>query len=63
MMTDEDTGMPADYSWRLTDAQIGSDDFFNLQEGEVWNGRIAMMAVLGYVAQEYITKTPVLFNA
>lgn len=52
-----------DYNWRLTDAAETSPEFFELQAGEVWNGRLAMLATLGYVVQEALFKTPVLFNA
>ena len=52
--------IPADYKWRLTSFSPESADFFKLQEGEIWNGRLAMIAVLGYVWQEAITKMPVL---
>jgi len=58
----ENLDLPADYLWRFTDEKVGSDGFINLQEGEVWNGRIAMMSVLGYIVQEYVTKMPVLLN-
>ena len=54
--------IPSDYGWRATDYNENTEEFFNLQSGEVWNGRIAMIATLGYVVQEAITKTPVLFN-
>lgn len=55
------TGIPADCNLRITDARYGTKDFFDLQEGEVWNGRIAMIATLGYVVQESLLKKPVLF--
>jgi hypothetical protein len=32
--------------------------FFSLQEGEIWNGRIAMIAILAFVVQEAVTKVP-----
>ena len=51
--------LPGDYNWRLTDV-ADPDEFFALQAGETWNGRIAMVAVLGYVVQEFLTNTPVL---
>tara|TARA_B100000683_G_scaffold69137_1_gene67607 strand:- start:1505 stop:2044 length:540 start_codon:yes stop_codon:yes gene_type:complete len=49
-----------DYRWRIGDAVPGSKAFFDLQAGEVWNGRIAMVAVLGYVVQEAVARVPVL---
>ena len=52
--------IPGDYNWRFTDARVGSTEFFDLQAGEIWNSRIAMIATLGYVVQEYVTKSPVL---
>lgn len=52
--------LPGDYAWRLTDAAEDTVDFYDLMAGEVWNGRIAMMAVLGYVVQEALLKVPVL---
>ena len=39
-------------------APRGSEQFFSLQEGEIWNGRIAMIAILAYVVQEAVTKVP-----
>ena len=54
--------IPGDYNWRITECEEGTDDFYNLQAGEVWNGRVAMIATLAYVVQEAWTKTPVLFN-
>ena len=36
----------------------GSEKFFSAQAGEVWNGRIAMIAILAYVVQEAVTKYP-----
>ena len=54
--------IPGDYSWRFTDAKPGTSEFNKLQEGEIWNGRLAMVAVLGYVVQEALNKMPVLFN-
>ena len=50
-----------DYNWRLTSSVPGTPEFKELQAGEIWNGRVAMVAVLGYVVQEALTKTPVLF--
>lgn len=52
--------IPGDYNWRFTDARVGTDEFLKLQAGEIWNSRIAMIATLGYVVQEYVTKYPVL---
>ena len=45
----------------MTPVRVGTSKFVGLQEGEIWNGRLAMVAVLGYVVQEAVTKTPVLF--
>lgn len=39
-------------------ATPGSEQYFSLQEGEIWNGRIAMIAILAYVVQEAVTKVP-----
>uniref|UniRef100_A0A7S4EXZ7 Uncharacterized protein n=2 Tax=Chrysotila carterae TaxID=13221 RepID=A0A7S4EXZ7_CHRCT len=36
-------------------AEPGTEQFFKLQEGEIWNSRIAMMAILAYVAQEFVS--------
>ena len=58
----QSTQTPGDYNWRVTSVEEGTREFFDLQEGEVWNGRIAMIATLGYVVQEAVLKTPVLFN-
>ena len=55
------TSIPCDYKWRFLNTDSDSSEFFDLQAGEVWNGRIAMIAILGYVVQEALTKTPVLF--
>lgn len=54
--------IPGDYNWRMTDVKENTKEFFDLQEGEVWNGRIAMIATLGYVVQEAVLKMPVFFN-
>jgi len=40
----------------------GTEQFFSLAEGEVWNGRIAMLAVLGYVVEEVLTKIPAAYT-
>lgn len=53
--------IPGDFGWRLTPVRVDAPEFLGLQEGEIWNGRLAMIAVLGYVVQEAVTKTPVLF--
>ena len=55
-----DSPFPGDYNWRFTAITDDADEFSKLMAGEAWNGRIAMMAVLGYVVQEYVTKIPVL---
>ena len=39
-------------------AERGTEQFFSLQEGEIWNGRIAMVAILAYVVQEAATGIP-----
>lgn len=49
--------LPGDYG-TLRIAEKGTEQFFSLQEGEIWNGRIAMIAVLAYVVQEAVTKVP-----
>ncbi len=53
--------IPGDYNWRFTSAVYGTDAFEKLQAGEIWNGRIAMIATLEYVIQEAITQKPVIF--
>lgn len=55
--SDGDDWLPGDYG-TLRIAEKGTEQFFSLQEGEIWNGRIAMIATLAYVAQEFITKVP-----
>ena len=40
-------------------AEPGTEQFASLASGETWNGRIAMIAMLAYVAQEALTKVPV----
>jgi len=52
-----DGWMPGDYG-TLRIAEKGTEQFFSLQEGEIWNSRIAMLAVLAYVTQEFVTKVP-----
>ena len=49
--------LPGDYG-TLRIAEKGTEQFFSLQAGEIWNGRIAMIAILAYVVQEAITKVP-----
>lgn len=51
--------LPADYRFRLCASRPGTPEFRRLQAGEIWNGRLAMIAVLGYVTQEATTKLPV----
>ena len=41
------------------DAAEEGDQRVRLQAGEVWNGRVAMLAVVAYVAQEALTRAPV----
>ena len=55
--------IPGDFGWRAgLDPAIAAHDhrLMDLQDGEIWNGRLAMIAILGYVVQEAITKQPVL---
>ena len=49
--------LPGDYGTARI-AEKGSEQFFSLQTGEIWNARIAMIAVLAYVVQEFVTKVP-----
>merc|ERR1712159_576142 len=55
-----DGWLPGEYGkfFNLQLAERGSEQFFSLQEGEIWNGRIAMIAILAYVVQEAVTKVP-----
>lgn len=53
-----DANVSGDYGWRLS--RYTDDELFDLQAGELWNGRIAMIATLGYIVQEAVTKMPVL---
>ena len=55
--TPENEWQPGDYG-TLRMAERGSQQFYSLQEGEIWNGRIAQIAILAYVVQEAITKVP-----
>ena len=43
-------------------AEPGSPQLFSLQEGEIWNSRIAMLAVLTYVVQEVASGVPTAFT-
>jgi light-harvesting complex I chlorophyll a/b binding protein 1 len=52
--------IPGDYGWNTTPHDPSSNEFYGLQAGEIWNSRIAMIAVLGYVVQEAVTQSPVL---
>lgn len=52
-----DAWMPGDYG-TLRIAERGSQQFFSLQEGEIWNSRIAMLAILTFVVQEAVTRVP-----
>merc|ERR1719450_546297 len=54
---DGDDWLPGDYG-TLRIAEKGTPQFFSLQEGEIWNGRIAQIAILAYVVQEAVTKIP-----
>ena len=51
--SDGDDWLPGDYG-TLRIAEKGTEQFYSLQEGEIWNGRIAMIAIAAYVAQEAI---------
>ncbi|KAL1499918.1 hypothetical protein AB1Y20_012600 [Prymnesium parvum] len=55
-----DSWLPGDYGkfFNLKIAERGTEQFFSLQSGETWNGRIAMIAILAYVVQEAITRVP-----
>merc|ERR1719421_1640637 len=50
--------------WRVGDygtariAEPGTEQFFSLQECEIWNGCIAMIAIFAYVVQEALTGFP-----
>ena len=59
-MTLKRSTIPGDYGWSTTEAKYGSIEYFDLQAGEIWNGRIAMIATFAYVVQEVTTKSPVL---
>jgi len=52
-----DDWIPGDYGTTRI-AEPGSEQFFSLQEGEIWNSRIAMLAVFTYVVQEFVSKVP-----
>lgn len=47
-----------DYGWRMTVHDADSKRFRLLANGEAWNGRIAMLAIVAYVAWEALTKQP-----
>lgn len=51
--------LPGDYGLRV--GATGPSDLADLSEAEIWNGRLAMIAVVGYTLQELVTKKPVLF--
>lgn len=55
--SDGEDWLPGDFG-TLRLAEKGTEQFFSLQEGEIWNSRIAMLAVLAYVVQEAVTKVP-----
>jgi len=55
--SDGEDWLPGDYG-TLRIAEKGTPQFFSLQEGEIWNGRVAMIAILAYVVQEAVTKVP-----
>lgn len=52
---------PGDYNWRFTKKEYGTDEFIELQAGEVWNGRLAMIATLVYIVQQAITDKSLIF--
>jgi len=52
-----DSWLPGDYG-SLKVYPRGSKEFFDAATGEIWNGRLAMVAILGYVVQEFVTKVP-----
>ena len=54
----DEASTPGDYGWRFLVSK--DEEMIRLQEGEIWNGRLAMMAVLGYVVQEAVTGQAVL---
>uniref|UniRef100_A0A7S4BAS0 Uncharacterized protein n=2 Tax=Chrysotila carterae TaxID=13221 RepID=A0A7S4BAS0_CHRCT len=56
-----DSWVPGDYG-TLRIAERGSEQYFSLQEGEIWNSRIAMLAILGYVVQEVVTGLPISYT-
>lgn len=52
---------PGDYGWRIgIDTRTDAATLFDMRAGEVWNGRVAMIAILGYVVQEALRQVPVL---
>lgn len=55
--SDGDEWVPGDYG-TLRIAEPGTEQFFSLATGEIWNGRIAMIAIAAYVTQEVLTKVP-----
>jgi len=52
-----DDWLPGDFG-TLRIAERGSEQFFSLQEGEIWNSRIAMLAILTFVVQEAVSYVP-----
>jgi len=52
-----DSWFPGDYGTARI-AERGTEQFFSLASGEIWNGRIAMLAILAYVVQEAVTRVP-----
>lgn len=60
-MMSPESAVLGDYGWgRVVTPRATAPSLFRLQAGEMWNGRIAMVAILAYVVQEALTKTPVL---
>jgi hypothetical protein len=64
MFDDEDIDIPGNYGWdplsldrKLTDGDAGKREF--IRGVEIFNGRAAMLATVGYIVQEYLTKVPV----
>jgi hypothetical protein len=64
MYDEEGTDIPGNYQWdplsldrKITDGDPEKRVF--IQAIEVFNGRVAMLATVGFIVQEYLTKVPV----
>ncbi len=64
MFEDEGADIPGNYQWdplnfdrKITDGDPERRAL--IQAVEVFNGRVAMLACVGYIVQEYLTKVPV----